>query len=138
VAFERVAAEVEELHGVPIEGVVVGDALLDERLQAIVLAAREALVNAAKFAGSERVDLFAEVDPGRVEVFVRDRGVGFDPDAVPADRRGVRESILGRMQRHGGRAAIHSARGEGTEVELEIERTGEERSQVAMSPVRAS
>ena len=134
-ALERVATDVEELHGVPIEVIVVGDAPLDERLQAIVQAAREALVNAAKFAGSERVDLFAEITPSGVEVFVRDRGVGFDTASIPADRRGVRDSILGRMERHGGRGAIHSEPGAGTEVELSVQRLHYDRGQIAMRPV---
>jgi signal transduction histidine kinase len=135
--LERAVAEVEELHGVPVETVVVGDAPLDARVEALVQAAREAMTNAAKFAGCERVDLYAEVDSAHVEVFVRDRGVGFDPDAIPPDRRGVRDSIIGRMQRHGGRASIRSAAGEGTEVELVVERSRGERAQVAMSPVQA-
>jgi signal transduction histidine kinase len=124
VALESVAAEVEEAHGVPIEVVAVGDAPLDERALALVAAAREAMVNAAKFAGADGADisLYAEVDPERIEVFVRDRGPGFDPAAVPADRRGVSESIVGRMKRNGGRAVVHSAPGEGTEIELEIKR----------------
>jgi signal transduction histidine kinase len=117
-ALERAAAEVEELHRVPIEVVTVGDAPLDGDLEALVQAAREAMRNAAKFAGSERVDLYAEVEAERVEVFVRDRGVGFDPDSIPHDRRGVRDSIIARMERHGGRAAVRSSAGEGTEVEL--------------------
>ncbi len=121
-ALERAAAEVEELHRVPIEVVTVGDGPLNGRLEAVVQAAREAMTNAAKFASSERVDLYAEVEPDRVEVFVRDRGVGFDPHAIPADRRGVRDSIIGRMERHHGRAAVHSRPGEGTEVELVMER----------------
>jgi signal transduction histidine kinase len=120
-AMEQAAAEVEELHGVPVEAIVVGDGPLDERSQALLQAAREAMTNAAKFAGSERIDLFAEVGDGRVEAFVRDRGVGFDPDCIPPDRRGVRHSILARMQRHGGHGVIHSAPGEGTEVELVME-----------------
>jgi signal transduction histidine kinase len=115
-ALESAAAEVEEAHGVQIEVVAVGDAPLDERARALVAAAREAMVNAAKFAGP--VALYAEVDAERIEVFVRDRGPGFDLAAVPADRRGVSESIVGRMERHGGRAVVHSAPGEGTEVEL--------------------
>jgi signal transduction histidine kinase len=119
-ALEAAAAEVEEAHGVPVEVVAVGDAPLDERAHALVAAAREALVNAAKFAGP--VALYAEVDPERIEVFVRDRGPGFDPAAVPDDRRGVRESIVGRMERHGGRAVVHSAPGAGTEVELVMKR----------------
>ena len=84
-------------------------------------AAREAMVNAAKFGGGA-VSVYAGVEEQDVEVFVRDRGPGFDPDAVPADRRGVRESIVGRMRRHGGRALIHSVAGEGTEVELRLGR----------------
>ena len=120
-ALERVAAEVEELHRVPIEVVTVGDGPCMAS-SALVQATREALTNAAKFAGSERVDLYAEVEPDRVEVFVRDRGVGFDPQAIPPDRRGVRDSIIARMERHGGRAAVHSSPGEGTEVELVMTR----------------
>jgi signal transduction histidine kinase len=119
-ALESAAAEVEEAHGVPIEVVAVGDAPLDERARALVAAAREAMVNAAKFAGP--VALYAEVDPERIEVFVRDRGPGFDPAAVPEDRRGVSESIVGRMERHGGRAVVTTAPGEGTEIELVIKR----------------
>jgi signal transduction histidine kinase len=135
-ALERAAAEVEELHRVPIEVVTVGDAPLDVRLEALVQAAREALTNAAKFAGSERVDLYAEVDANaRVEVFVRDRGVGFDPATIPPDRRGVRDSIVGRMERYGGHASIRSESGQGTEVELIVERGRGDRGQVAMSPV---
>jgi signal transduction histidine kinase len=121
-ALERAAAEVEELHGVPIEVVTVGDSPLTGRLEALVQAAREALTNAAKFAGSTRVDLFAEVEADRVEVFVRDRGVGFDLDAIPPDRRGVRDSIIARMERHRGRASVRSRPGEGTEVELVMDR----------------
>jgi signal transduction histidine kinase len=121
-ALEGAAAEVEEAHGVPVEVVAVGDAPLDPRAEALVAAAREALVNAAKFAGDGPVSLYAEVAPERIEVFVRDRGPGFDPATVPDDRRGVRESIVGRMTRHGGRAAVHRAPGGGTEVELVLER----------------
>lgn len=116
--MERAAAEVEELHGVPVEVVVVGDVPVDTRLDAVVQAAREAMTNAAKFAGGGRIDLYVEAGEGGVEAFVRDRGVGFDPAAVPEDRRGVRDSIVARMQRHGGRGVVHSAPGEGTEVEL--------------------
>jgi len=121
-ALEGAAAEVEDTHGVAVEVVAVGDAPLDARAEALVAAAREALVNAAKFAGDGPVALYAEVAPGRIEVFVRDRGPGFDPATVPNDRRGVRESIVGRMERHGGRAAVHTAPGGGTEIELVLER----------------
>ena len=121
-ALAHAAAEVEELHRVRIEVVTVGDGRLDDGTEAIVQAAREAMTNAAKFAGSERVDLYAEVEPHRVQVYVRDRGIGFDPSAIPDDRRGVRDSIIARTERHGGSAAVRSARGEGTEVELAMSR----------------
>ena len=123
-ALEAAAAEVEGRHGVPVETVAVGDAPLDPAAEAVVAAAREAMTNAAKFGGGSTVDVFAEVSPERMNVFVRDRGPGFDPSAVPPDRRGVRESIVGRMRRHGGRATITSAPGSGTEVELLLERRG--------------
>ena len=119
-ALEALAGEVERAHGVPVEVVVVGDRELDQRGEALVAAAREAMVNAAKFGAGSTVDVYAEAGDGELQVFVRDRGPGFDPDAVPEDRRGVRESIVGRMARHGGRAAIHSAPGAGTEVELTL------------------
>jgi signal transduction histidine kinase len=121
-ALALAAAEAEELHGVPIEVVTVGDRPLDQGLEAMVQAAREAMINAAKFAGAERVDLYAEVEADRVQMFVRDRGVGFDPVTIPADRRGVRDSIIGRLERHHGRATVQSTPGEGTEVELVMER----------------
>ena len=108
-------------HGVPIEVVTVGDAELDDRGRALVAAAREALVNASKFAGPEPISLYLEVEGSRVEVFIRDRGPGFVVEDVPGDRRGVRDSIVGRMERHGGRATLHSTPGHGTEVELVME-----------------
>ena len=120
-ALEAAAAEVEGDHHVPIEVVTVGDGPYDERAAALVAAVREALVNASKFAGPEPIALYAEVEGGRAEVFVRDRGPGFEPDAVPVDRRGVRDSIVARMERHGGRAEVHSTPGHGTEVELVME-----------------
>jgi signal transduction histidine kinase len=124
-SLRAAAAEIEEAHGVQIEVVTVGDCPLDERGEALAAAAREALLNAAKFAGeADPIRVFVEADDERVQVFVHDRGPGFDPDAVPPDRRGVRESILGRMERHGGRAVVRSAPGTGTEVELTIERNG--------------
>ncbi|GAA4621600.1 ATP-binding protein [Actinoallomurus vinaceus] len=126
-AVRKISAEVEDHHGVPIEVVCVGDCPLDERLGAMLQAAREAMVNAAKYAGTETappsVSVYAEVDGDDVMIFVRDRGRGFDLDAVPADRMGVRESIIGRMERNGGKAEIRTAPGEGTEVRLELKRT---------------
>jgi signal transduction histidine kinase/phage shock protein PspC (stress-responsive transcriptional regulator) len=123
-ALEAAATEVEERYGVPVEVVVVGDRDLDPAVEAIVAAAREAMTNAAKFGGGSTVDVYAESADGRTQVFVRDRGPGFDPERVPDDRRGVRESIVGRMERHGGRAAITSSAGAGTEVELLLEERG--------------
>ena len=117
-ALEGAAGEVESTHGASVEVVVVGDVELGEATTALVAASREAMINAAKFAPGAPVDVYAEVTGDSVSVFVRDRGPGFDPAAVPADRRGVRESIVGRMSRHGGRADIHAAPGGGTEVEL--------------------
>ncbi|MFD7232399.1 PspC domain-containing protein [Streptomyces sp. NPDC059881] len=122
-AVKKAAAEVEDKHGVPLEVVVVGDCPLDERLTAQLQAAREAMVNAAKYGGEGGpVQVYAEVEGRTVFVSVRDRGPGFDPDAVPEDRMGVRESIIGRMQRNGGTARLRSVPGGGTEVELEMER----------------
>ncbi|WP_405840864.1 PspC domain-containing protein [Streptomyces platensis] len=127
-AVRKSAAEVEDHHGVPIEVVVVGDCPLDEPLGAQMQAAREAMVNAAKYGGEGgAVQVFAEVEGRTVFVSVRDRGPGFDLDAVPGDRMGVRESIIGRMERHGGTARLRSAPEGGTVVELEIERAAAER-----------
>lgn len=117
-AIEDVAAEVDALHRAAVECVVVGDRTLDAVGEAVVAAAREALVNAAKFSGEARVSLYAEASDDRIDVYVRDRGVGFDPTAVAADRHGLAESIHARMQRVGGRAEVRSAPGEGTEVHL--------------------
>jgi signal transduction histidine kinase/phage shock protein PspC (stress-responsive transcriptional regulator) len=123
-ALTQAAEEVEDSHAVAIEVIAVGDIVLDGDGEAVVAAAREAMQNAAKFGGGTPVDVYAEASAARIDVFVRDRGPGFDPAAVPPDRRGVRESIVGRMQRHGGRAEIRSAPGSGTEVELVLERDG--------------
>jgi signal transduction histidine kinase/phage shock protein PspC (stress-responsive transcriptional regulator) len=117
-ALEATVAEIEDAHGVPVEVVAVGDRRLDERAEALVAATREAVLNAVKFAPDAAISVYAEVRGDRAEVFVRDRGPGFDLHAIPPDRRGLRESVLGRMERHGGRAAVHTRPGEGTEVEL--------------------
>ncbi|GLX17022.1 hypothetical protein Slala02_53490 [Streptomyces lavendulae subsp. lavendulae] len=125
-AVRMIAAEVEDRFGVPLEVVVVGDCPLDERLTAQMLAAREAMANAAKYAGvGGPVQVYAEVEGPSVFVSVRDRGPGFDLDSVPEDRKGIRESIVGRMERHGGTARLRAVPEGGTDVELEIERTPE-------------
>jgi signal transduction histidine kinase len=120
-ALDALADEVEADHGgVEVGVVVVGDCPLDAGLEALVKAVREAVVNAAVHSGAPEVSVYAEVAAGRVEAFVRDRGVGFDPAAVNGDRQGITRSIVARMARHGGRAILHSAPGEGTEVAIEV------------------
>ena len=114
--------EVEAQHGIAVEAVTVGDCEVDDDLSALLAAAREATVNAVKWSGAEVVSLFAEVEPAEVSVFVRDRGRGFDPAAVPDDRKGLTESVHARMARHGGSAAVSSVRGEGTEISLTMPR----------------
>jgi signal transduction histidine kinase/phage shock protein PspC (stress-responsive transcriptional regulator) len=121
-AVQGVTAEVEAVHGIAIEVVVVGDAPLDEHVWALLAAVREACVNAAKHSGAERADVYVEVEGEEVHAFVRDRGRGFDPDHVPADRAGIRRSIVDRIERHGGTARVHSDPGAGTEVELCVPR----------------
>jgi signal transduction histidine kinase len=122
-ALADVAAEVEELHGVRIELANAGDAPLDDVVGQLVLAAREAMTNAAKFSGAEEVYVYAETGPDEVAVFVRDAGIGFDRASVAADRRGIEESIEGRMRRAGGAASVVSAPGAGAEVELRLPRS---------------
>lgn len=118
-ALRAAAAEIEDSHGGPIEAVVVGDAALDERLEALVAASREALTNSAKFASEGGpVRLYAEIEKGGARVYIDDRGPGFDLESISADRRGLRESIIGRMERYGGKAEIRSDPDDGTEVEL--------------------
>jgi signal transduction histidine kinase len=113
-------ADVESDHALIVDPVVVGDAPVDDALAALGAATREALVNAAKHSGATTADLYTEVTTERVSVFVRDRGAGFDVAAVPPDRRGLRDSVTGRLARWGGTAEIRSAQGEGTEVELSL------------------
>jgi len=121
-ALSAAAADIEDVHGVRVELASAGDCAVDGSLSALVLAVREAMANAARFAGTGEIDLYAEVADDAVTVFVRDRGSGFDRAAVPADRRGLVESIEGRLDRAGGRATIVSAPGEGTEIELQLPR----------------
>lgn len=121
-ALRSIAAEIEDSHGVTVELVNVGDCPLNERLQPLLNAVREAMTNAAKHAGTGKVDVYAEVGDAVVEVFVRDRGQGFELDGVAEDRLGVRNSIIGRMTRHGGTAEVRSTVGEGTEVRLKMPR----------------
>lgn len=103
---------------------VVGDCELDQRLVAALAAAREALVNAAKHAGVDEVSVYAEAEPEQVSVYVRDRGAGFDPDSVGADRHGLADSIRARVERNGGQVRLRTAPGAGTEVQVQMPRTG--------------
>jgi len=115
--------DVEAQHGMPVEAVTVGDCELDDDLSALLGAAREATVNAAKWSGAEVVS-----------VFVRDRGRGFDPDAVSSDRKGLAESVHARMCRRGGSARVRSAPGQGTEVSLTMPRSAASRSAANREP----
>ncbi len=121
-ALAQAGAAVEDERGVPVEVVCVGDTELNADLEAMIKAARESVLNAAKHSGASAIDVYAEVADDRVEIFVRDRGKGFDPDLIADDRMGVKRSIIDRMERHGGTATIRSAPGEGTEVRLEMKR----------------
>jgi signal transduction histidine kinase len=121
-ALAEAATDVEELHGVRVELASAGDVPLDESVAQVVLAAREAMTNAAKFSGADEISVYEETTDVTVSVFVRDRGVGFERSAVPADRRGLSESIEARMQRAGGSAAVTAVPGEGVEVELTLPR----------------
>ncbi|MCZ3388194.1 MAG: PspC domain-containing protein [Actinomycetia bacterium] len=117
-ALEEVAAEVEDTYGVRVEVVCVGDAVLNEPLTAMLQATREAVSNAGRHSGVYTVSVYAEMTSAEVMVHVRDRGAGFSLDDVPDDRMGVRESILGRIERYGGRASVTTEPGAGTRVEL--------------------
>jgi signal transduction histidine kinase len=127
-ALSEIAAEVEERHRVPVEVVVVGDGLIDERVQAALEATRELLVNAARHSGAPRIDVYGELGAERLEIFVRDQGRGFDRARVPSDRRGLADSVIGRVERIGGSVSISSSggvepAGKGTEVTLSVPRS---------------
>ena len=123
-ALQRDAADVEATYGATVDVVTVGEAVLDPALGALLGAARESMVNAARHGGGQ-VSVYAEVGDVTAEVFVRDRGAGFDPAAVPDDRHGLRDSVIGRMNRHGGTAEVRSAPDAGTEVRLRMPRSSE-------------
>ena len=122
-AVEAIATRVEQRHNVPVDIVVVGDAPLDEAGKALVDACQEAAFNAARHSGAPLVSVYVEVEPDELTGFVRDEGKGFDPDQVPTDRRGIADSIRGRVRRHGGTVSIVSSPGEGTEVQLRLPRS---------------
>ena len=117
--LKQIAAEVEDEHGKPIEVVTVGDARPSAQTDALLDATRQALVNAVTH-GGEPVSLYCEASDTMVEVFVRDHGEGYDMDAIPPDRLGIRESIIGRIKRRGGTVEIVSRAGWGTEVRMHM------------------
>lgn len=121
-AIDSMAGRIERQHQVSVEAVVVGDAEMDERFRGLVNACAEAVANAAVHSGSTAISVYVEVEKDLVTAFVRDQGSGFDPAVVPADRRGIADSIVGRMERHGGTATVHSEPGAGTEIVLKLPR----------------
>ena len=121
-AVDALASRVEEQHHVTVDTVVVGDTPVTEHVAALLLACQEAATNAARHSGASRVSIYIEADGDGVTAYVRDEGAGFDINAVPADRRGIAESVIGRMRRHGGSATITSRPGHGTEVQLQLPR----------------
>ena len=120
--LRRELDDLEDHYAVRFDAVLVGDAPLDDSGRALVAAGREAALNAARHAGVDTVDVYLEVEPESVSLFVRDRGHGFDPAAVPPDRRGLADSISARVKRHGGTVEVRSAPGEGAEIELSVPR----------------
>lgn len=122
-AIDAMAVEIESDHNIRVEAVVVGDQPLDEASRTLLAALREAIVNAVHHAEVERVDVFVEADDAELTGYVRDTGRGFDPTAVSDDRRGIADSIVGRVHRAGGQATVASVVGRGTEVELRVPRT---------------
>lgn len=121
-AVDALASRVEELHHVTVDTVVVGDAPVTENVGALLLACQEAAINAARHSGSPRVSIYVEADSDGITAYVRDQGAGFDVNAVPADRRGIAQSVIGRMRRHGGSATVTSQPGQGTEVQIQLPR----------------
>ena len=122
-ALQKEADRIENTFDVPVELVTVGDRPVDDHLRAMVAAAGEALTNAARHSGADQISVYSEVTGGSADVWVTDLGRGFDTRQVAPDRRGIVESIVGRMQSHGGTAVVASVPGEGTEVHLQL--TGE-------------
>jgi signal transduction histidine kinase len=118
------ADKVERDHDVPVEVVTAGDVVLSEPIGALVKAAGEAMANAARHSGARRVSVYVEVSDTDVDAWVSDQGTGFDPESVPPDRRGIADSVIGRMHRHGGEATITSDPEDGTEIWLHVGRNG--------------
>jgi signal transduction histidine kinase len=124
-ALRGIASKVEQDHQIPVDVVTVGDVNLDESLRPLLGAANEAMVNAAKHSGADRVSAYMEVDDSTIEIFVTDQGKGFDPAEVGPDRKGIENSIVARAEKAGARVSIESEPGEGTEVGISLRREGQ-------------
>lgn len=120
-AVEVMVSQVEDQHLVHVDNVTVGDGPIQDQIAMVLSAAREALVNAAKFSGERTLSLYAELRDHHVELFVRDRGRGFRLDEIADDRKGISDSIVARLGRLGGQANVRTAPGAGTEVHLRLE-----------------
>ncbi|MEO8252401.1 MAG: PspC domain-containing protein [Chloroflexota bacterium] len=121
-AIDAMAGRVERDEKVNVDAIVVGDAELDDHVRALIAASSEATVNAARHSGATEVSVYVEVEDDSISAFVRDHGSGFDPDSVSADRRGIVDSIIGRLERHGGTAHVQSRPGIGTEIAMQLPR----------------
>ena len=119
-ALQKEADRIENTFDVPVEVVTVGDRPVDDQVRAMVAAAGEALTNAARHSGADQISVYSEVSEGSADVWVSDLGRGFDIGRVASDRRGIAESIVGRMESHGGTAVVASVPAEGTEVHLQL------------------
>jgi signal transduction histidine kinase len=121
-SLDAMAARIERVHHVAVETVVVGDGGVDEKMRALIDAAGEAVTNAAKHSGVKTISVYAEIGDDAANVYVRDEGKGFDPNDPTPDRRGISESIVGRMERNGGTTTVTSSPAEGTEIHLQMPR----------------
>jgi signal transduction histidine kinase len=122
-AIDALVDQIERQHAIAVEAVSVGDAPIDDAARALLAAAREALVNAARHSGAAGASLFVEIEPDRMSAYIRDQGAGFDRASIGGDRRGIADSIEGRIRSVGGSAEVHSTLGAGTEVRLTIPRS---------------
>jgi signal transduction histidine kinase len=111
--LERAAASTDDLAvGLRLVPVTLPSPVADE----LVACVGEALRNVERHAGTGQAEVTVTGGSGWAVVKITDRGRGFDPAATPPSRRGIRESITGRMLAAGGRAAIASRPGAGTTV----------------------
>jgi len=120
--LQAIAGRVEEDFNIRVEVVVVGDVPLSSDVAALLAAAGEAAANAAKHSGADKISIYGELSEGSIDVWITDQGVGFDTESISTDRKGISESIVGRMRRNGGKAEVISEPGEGTEVHLQLGR----------------